>query len=106
MSTQPHARTHHIGNATITTIMNRPWYVDLLAFALVALWMAWTYASIQQYGPDPVLILGAVVFAVTAILMIYGQRITHVKFGRFEYNARQPRREQENDETNPLEDYR
>jgi len=59
----------------------QPWYINLLAFALVAGWMAWTFATIQQFGPDPALVGSALVIAVVALLVIYGQRLRYLRFG-------------------------
>jgi len=61
--------------------MPKPWYVDVLTFVLVGVWMAWTFATIQEYGPSLALIGGAAVIAAIGVLTIYGQRIRYLNIG-------------------------
>jgi len=62
-------------------LMPRPWWIDVGALGLVTLWMLLTFATIQQYGPRPSLILGAVVIASVMILPVYGQRLEYLRIG-------------------------
>ena len=61
--------------------MDKPWYIDLMTGVVVLLWMGWTYATIQTYGPSPALIGGALVVGVVGMLLIYGQRLTYLQVG-------------------------
>lgn len=62
-------------------LMPKPWYIDVLIVGLVAMWMGWTFTTMQQYGPDLALILGAVFVGVVGILLVYGQRLTFLRIG-------------------------
>lgn len=61
--------------------MSKPWFIDLLTYAVVGLWFLLTYATMRQHGPNPSLLLSSVVMLVTGLLMIYGQRLTHLEIG-------------------------
>ena len=61
--------------------MPKPWYVDVLTFVLVGVWMAWTFATMQQYGPSASLVGSAALIAVVGVLVIYGQRLKFVQIG-------------------------
>lgn len=80
--------------------MAKSWYVDLLAFALIGIWMAWTYSTIQMHGPSLALVVGAVVIAAVGLLTIYGQRLEYLRVGNtIELGMRTPKRDDEETET-------
>lgn len=60
-------------------IMNKPWFIDLLTYALVALWMLLTFATMQQYGPNVGLLVAAVVVLGAGLFMIYNQRLAYLR---------------------------
>lgn len=62
-------------------IMDKPWFVDVLTYVLVGIWMAWTFASIQQYGPDPWLLASAVIVLAAGMLLVYNQRLAYLRIG-------------------------
>jgi hypothetical protein len=53
----------------------------VLTYVLVGLWMALTFATIQQYGPRPSLLLAAVTVLAAGLFMIYNQRLTYLQIG-------------------------
>jgi len=57
MSTKRHR--YQSGNWCLD-IMDKPWFIDVATYLLVGAWMAWTFATIQQYGPSPWLLASAV----------------------------------------------
>lgn len=61
--------------------MDKPWFVDVLTYLLVGVWMAWTFATIQKYGPDPWLLASAVVVLAAGLLLIYNQRLAYLRIG-------------------------
>jgi len=96
MSTKRHRYTGHNWSVDI---MAKPWFIDILTYALVGVWMALTFATIQIYGPGPWLLASAACVLVVGLLMIYGQRLTHLKIGeRFELDLRSPGGEDEGTE--------
>jgi len=66
----------------------KPWWIDVLVVGLVAAWMGWTFTTIQQLGFNLPLIASAVIIGVVGILLIYGQRLEYVRFGKLELGAR------------------
>jgi hypothetical protein len=73
-------RRYQAGSWSID-IMDKPWFVDVLTYVLVGVWMAWTFATIQQYGPDPWLLASAVVVLAAGLLLIYNQRLAYLRIG-------------------------
>lgn len=61
--------------------MTKSRITDLLVGILVVLWMGWTFATVQEYGPDPWLIGGAVMIGVFGTLMLYGHRVDYLQLG-------------------------
>ena len=61
--------------------MDSSWVVDVITAGLVLAWMAWTFATMQQYGPSPALIGGAVVVGLVGLLAIHGQYVTYLRLG-------------------------
>jgi hypothetical protein len=89
--------------------MNKPWFIDLLTYALVALWMLLTFATMQQYGPNVGLLVAAVVVLAAGLFMIYNQRLAYLRIRNwivFESGAmhRERERERENEETENREE--
>lgn len=75
--------------------MTRSRLTDVAVLVFLGLWLAGTYVSIQQFGLDPTLILGAVVIGLLSVLMLYGHRIQHVRIGdriHIEFETRTDRR--------------
>jgi len=80
--------------------MQKPWFIDVLTYGVVGLWFLLTFATMQQYGPSPSLLLASVAVLVTGLLMIYGQRLTHLEIGdRFVIDLRSP----DGDDSEPTE---
>jgi hypothetical protein len=71
----------HRGRNWECRFVAKPWYVDVLAFLLIGVWMAWTYSTIQMHGPSVALVLGAVIIAAVGLLTIYGQRLRYLRIG-------------------------
>jgi len=71
--------------------MEKPWFIDGLTYLLVAVWMVWMFATIQQQGADTATLVAGVVVLVVPLLLIYGQRLAYVRFGRFEVGTRDMR---------------
>jgi len=91
-------------NNTEAWIVTRPWYIDLLTYGVVLLWMAWTFATIQSVGASPTLIISALLVAIIALLVIYGQRLEYLRVGSwFELDlgtrAHEPDEEDEHERT-------
>lgn len=63
--------------------MQKPWFIDVLTYALVAIWMAWTFATMQQYGPSPTLIGSAVIVLAAGLFLIYNQRVAYFRIGDY-----------------------
>lgn len=61
--------------------MQKPWFIDVLTYVLVAVWMGWTFATMQEYGPSPALIGSAVIMLVAALLLVYNQRVAYLRIG-------------------------
>jgi hypothetical protein len=61
--------------------MQKPWFIDVLTYVLVGIWMAWTFATIQQYGPSPALLGSAVVVLASGLFLIYNQRVAYFRIG-------------------------
>lgn len=61
--------------------MEKPWFIDILTFALVGVWMAWTFSTMQQYGPGPWLLASAVTVLAAGLLLIYNQRVSYLRIG-------------------------
>jgi len=61
--------------------MDKPWFIDFLTYALVAVWMGWTFATMQTHGPGPWLIGSAVIVLAVGLFMIYGQRLSYLQIG-------------------------
>jgi hypothetical protein len=90
MSTQ-HAVKRYQRNSWCIDIMEKPWFVDAATYILVLVWMAWMFATIQQQGPDTAVIASGVVVLLVPLLLVYGQRLAYVRFGRFELGTRDMR---------------
>jgi len=81
MSTQTRTR---YGNGTwCIDMVDKPWFIDLLTYALVGVWMAWTFATIQDQGPTLALLGSAVVVLVVGLLLIYNQRVAYLRVGDY-----------------------
>ena len=78
--------------------MGKPWFIDFLTYALVAVWMGWTFASIQTHGPGPWLIGSAVIVLAVGLFMIYGQRLSYLQIGSRVFVAMQGDEEPDADE--------
>lgn len=63
--------------------MSKPWFIDVLTFVLAGVWMAWTFATIQQHGPSFQLLASAVVVLVAALLLVYHQRLSYLQIGNY-----------------------
>jgi hypothetical protein len=63
--------------------MQKPWFIDVLTYVLVGVWMAWTFATIQQYGPSPALLTSAVVVLAAGLFLIYNQRVAYFRIGDY-----------------------
>jgi hypothetical protein len=61
--------------------VSKPWFIDVLTFALVGVWMALTFATIQQQGTGPWLLGSAVVILLGGLLLVYGQRLSYFQVG-------------------------
>jgi apolipoprotein N-acyltransferase len=70
--------------------MDSSWVVDVITAGLVLAWMAWTFATMQQYGPSPALIGGAVVVGLVGLLAIHGQYVTYLRLGDWLAIGRKP----------------
>lgn len=68
-------------NGWCIEVMNKPWFIDLLTYALVGVWMALTFATMQQYGPNLGLLIAAVVVLASGLFMIYNQRLAYLRIG-------------------------
>lgn len=64
----------------------KPWYINVATIGLAALWMGWTYATMQQQGSSLALIGGAVAIAITAMIIIHSPRVARVSMGRFQFD--------------------
>jgi len=62
-------------------IMDKPWFVDAMTYLVVVVWMMLTFATIQQYGPDPWLLASAVVVLAAGLLLVYNQRLAYLRIG-------------------------
>jgi hypothetical protein len=78
--------------------MEKPWFVDAATYLLVLVWMAWMFATIQIQGADTTVIASGVVVLLVPLLLIYGQRLAYVRFGRFEFGTRDMRQPPESDD--------
>lgn len=74
-----HKPRHYRGRNCEVSIVGRPWYIDVLVFVLTALWMGWTFTTIQQIGANIPLMVAAVGIGFLGILMLYGHRITYLR---------------------------
>jgi len=63
--------------------MDKPWFIDVATYLLVGAWMAWTFATIQQYGPSPWLLASAVTVLAAGLLLIYNQRLAYLRIGDY-----------------------
>lgn len=79
MSTQPVRR--YRCNRWCIDVMEKPWFIDVLTYLVVGVWMALTFATIQQHGPGPWLLASAVVVLVAGLLLIYNQRVSYLRIG-------------------------
>jgi hypothetical protein len=80
--------------------VSKPWFIDVLTYAVVGLWFSLTFATIQQYGPSTALLASSVVVLITGLFMIYGQRLTHLNIGnRIIIDLRGPAESDENEPT-------
>lgn len=68
-------------NGWCIEIMDKPWFIDLLTYAIVGIWMALTFAIMQQYGPNLGLLAAAVVVLASGLFMIYNQRLAYLRIG-------------------------
>ena len=84
---QRHVR---LGNVGVVDLVAQPWWIDLLTGGLVLAWMAWTFATIQQYGPSPALVGGSVVVLVIGVLAIHGQYVSYFRLGNYLEIGRDP----------------
>jgi len=66
----------------------KPWWIDLLVVGVVFAWMGWTFTTIRELGFNLPLIVSAVIIGVVGILLIYGQRLEYVRFGKLELGAK------------------
>lgn len=80
-------------------VMQQPWWTDVITGVLVVAWMGWTFATMQAYGPSPILIAGAVVVGLVGVLAIHGQYITYLKLGQFVTIGREPPQQRDDRET-------
>lgn len=74
----------------VVDIMDQPWWTDLLTGGLVVAWMGWTFATMQEYGPSPALIGGAVLVGLVGVLALHGQYVTYLKLGEWVTIGREP----------------
>lgn len=61
--------------------MERPWYIDIMAFSAAIIWMLLTFATIQQRGPTPTLLASAVTVLGGSMFFIYRNRISYLRVG-------------------------
>lgn len=80
MSTSQSTKRYRGSNWCID-IMERPWFIDVLTYALVSVWMAWTFATMQQHGPGPWLLGSAVVVLCVGLFLVYNQRVAYLQIG-------------------------
>jgi hypothetical protein len=80
LKSRPQTRRYRLGPCECD-IVSKPWFIDVLTFALVGVWMALTFATIQQQGTGPWLLGSAVVILLGGLLLVYGQRLSYFQLG-------------------------
>lgn len=64
-------------------IMDKPWFIDILTYALVFAWMGWTFEAIQASprGATLELIVPALLVALVGLSFVFGQRVSYLRVG-------------------------
>jgi hypothetical protein len=54
---------------------------NIAGLIVFGIYLAWTYATIQQIGASPILVGGALGMGILVLLLLFGQRITRIDTG-------------------------